>query len=72
MLMKTKKWGNSMGVILPKQMIEQLDLKLGDEINITVEKKSSVLKEMFGALKFSKPTKELLKESRENDKNMEF
>lgn len=33
-----KKWGNSVGVILPKDVVKELDLKPNDKINIDVEK----------------------------------
>jgi putative addiction module antidote len=37
---KVRKIGNSMGVILPKQLIEELHLKKGDKLNITLKGKS--------------------------------
>lgn len=38
---KIRKIGNSLGVILPKQLIEELHLKTGDKI--TIERKGSNL-----------------------------
>jgi len=35
---KIKKWGNSMGVIIPKEMIEEKNLKVGEEIGLEVFK----------------------------------
>jgi putative addiction module antidote len=37
---KVRKIGNSMGVILPKQLIEELHLKKGDKLNITLKGKN--------------------------------
>jgi antitoxin MazE len=34
-LMLVAKWGNSLAVRLPKALVERLNLKAGDEINIT-------------------------------------
>lgn len=34
---KVRKIGNSMGVILPKQLIEKLHLKKGDKLSITLK-----------------------------------
>lgn len=62
---KTKKWGNSIGIIIPSETIERLNIKPEEEIVIEIEKKSNVLRELFGALKFEKTTEQLLKESRE-------
>lgn len=62
---KTKLWGNSIGIIVPKETVRELNIKPGEELVTTFQKKENVLKELFGALKFTKPTKQLLKESRE-------
>ncbi len=64
---KIRKWGNSMGLLLSKKELAKMGFKENDEITITVEKKSNPLKEMFGAIKFSKSTRELLAESRRNE-----
>jgi len=37
MLAKLQKWGNSQGVLFPTAMLEQTELKVGDEVNISVE-----------------------------------
>jgi len=39
-----RKWGNSVGVRLPKPMLEQLGLKEGNEVDIAVEGNRLVLK----------------------------
>ncbi|QQR92699.1 MAG: hypothetical protein IPJ89_00435 [Candidatus Iainarchaeum archaeon] len=67
MIGKLRKWGNSMGLLLSKKELNKLGLKEHDEIMLTIQKKSNPLREMFGAMKFSKPTAELLKESRKNE-----
>ena len=64
MIAKTKQWGNSLAVIIPKEKVEELKLKPNQEINMKIEKSSNVLKEMFGAIRFNKPVKELLNEAR--------
>ena len=60
-----KEWGNSLGVIIPKEITKQEKIESGQEIVIDI-RKGNPLKELFGSLKFSKPTKELLIESRKN------
>jgi len=37
-----KKWGNSIGVILPLEEIKGLGLALGDKININIVKKKRI------------------------------
>ena len=39
-----RKWGNSVGVRLPKPMLEQLGLKEGNDVDIAVEGNRLVLK----------------------------
>ncbi len=36
---KPKKWGNSIGVIIPKEIIEQQKITLKDELILHIEKK---------------------------------
>ena len=35
--MQVSKWGNSLAIRLPSQLVKALDLKVGDDINITVK-----------------------------------
>ena len=60
-----KKWGNSIGIIIPKEIADELGLRDGSKITAAFRKpKKTVLEEMFGALEFSEPTEKLLAESR--------
>lgn len=65
-MVKAKSWGNSLGVIIPKDVVNDLKIKEGEELVMNIEKKQNVLKELFGTLKFSKTTKEILKEARKD------
>ena len=42
--MKPKKWGNSVGVIIPKEIIEKENITLRDELIIHIEKKKNIEK----------------------------
>ncbi len=35
----TKKWGNSIGFIVPRHVVKKLNLKVGEAVIITLEKK---------------------------------
>jgi len=61
---KTKKWGNSIGVVIPIETANKLNLKPEETIIIEITKKEKVLKELFGSLKFKKSTEQILKEVR--------
>ena len=64
---KLKAWGNSIGIVLPKDEIRRERLSLNDDVEITIRKKSNSLREAFGILKNIKPktnksTDQILKE----------
>jgi antitoxin component of MazEF toxin-antitoxin module len=61
---KVRKWGNSLGVLIPSCTAQKLSLKPNEEIVVEITKKQNVLKELFGAGKFNKTTEEILKEVR--------
>ncbi len=47
---KLKKWGSSLGLIVPKEIVLKERLKEGEEVIFEIKKKIN-LKEVFGALK---------------------
>lgn len=63
----TRRWGNSIGVILPKEIIEKEHIRENQKINILISKKTNVLNETFGMLKrkLKKSSQEMKDELRE-------
>jgi len=61
---KTKAWGNSIGVIIPNDVVDDLSLVPGEEIVIDIHRKQNVLKELFGALDWGKDKEKLQKDVR--------
>ena len=64
---KLRAWGNSVGVILPKDMLKEEGLSINDEVEVVLRRKSNPLKDVFGKLKqfktkSDKSTEEILKE----------
>lgn len=57
---RTKKWGNSIGILLPKKM----GIKADEEVRVHVEPAKHILrvKDIFGKHHFKRPIKTLLKE----------
>ncbi|MFA5856008.1 MAG: AbrB/MazE/SpoVT family DNA-binding domain-containing protein [Candidatus Pacearchaeota archaeon] len=47
----TRKWGNSIGIILPKEIVDKENIKENMELSILISKKTNVLNETFGMLK---------------------
>jgi antitoxin component of MazEF toxin-antitoxin module len=57
-----KRWGSSIGVILPKTLVEKEHIKENDKIVISV-KKRHYAREFFGLLcNWKRPTNEIKKE----------
>lgn len=61
-----KKWGNSVGIIIPKEIVEKEGIKLDKPVQIDVKPVKNVLAELFGTLKTNKSTEQLLKETRKD------
>lgn len=60
-----KKWGNSIGVIIPKHVADELGITEGSQVVADFKKpKRTVLEEAFGALHFDESTEGLLQETR--------
>ncbi|MBI2656366.1 AbrB/MazE/SpoVT family DNA-binding domain-containing protein [Candidatus Woesearchaeota archaeon] len=60
-----KRWGNSMGIVIPKEIVEKQHLREGDEVVISVFKRGN-LKDVFGTLK-TKMSGQEFKDLREGD-----
>ncbi|MBI3036643.1 AbrB/MazE/SpoVT family DNA-binding domain-containing protein [Candidatus Woesearchaeota archaeon] len=63
---KTKQWGNSIGIVIPKAVAEEKGIKPDEEVLVEIEKKGNPLKELFGTLKTKKTTEQILKEVRKD------
>jgi len=66
-VIKLRAWGNSVGVILPKEMLKEESLSINDEVDIILKKRSNPLKDAFGKLrefkaKSGKSTDKILQE----------
>ena len=49
-----RKWGNSLGIRLPKDLVSAEHIKVDEELIVIVRKSDSVLSETFGMLKRKK------------------
>lgn len=66
---KTKKWGSSLGIIIPKEVVKKERLQEEQEIRINIlSGKKTTGADIFGKLKFKKPIGVLLDET---DKDFE-
>jgi len=59
----TRKWGNSIGVTLPKEIVEKEKIKPNDKIAIDIRKQTALkVKDIFGKLRLKKPVKQIMME----------
>lgn len=54
-----KKWGNSIGVIIPKEIVETAGIKPEQSVSIEVKPMKNPLAELFGKFKTKKPTQQI-------------
>jgi len=64
---KVRKWGRSFGVVIPKDKVKEEGIKENETIKLLIIKKTNVLKETFGTMKFKRTTQEILDESDRED-----
>ena len=58
-----RKWGDSLAVILPRDVVNQEGIRVNDRIHITLQKEVDI-SDLFGAWKTKKTPQELKDESR--------
>ncbi len=46
---KTKKWGNSMGILIPQEEVKKLKLHEGQTVSVEIVNAENPLKELFGS-----------------------
>ncbi len=63
---KAKKWGNSVGIIIPADAVARLKIHQGETLQLDLRKTGSVLRDMFGSLRSKRRTKDILKEVRQS------
>ncbi len=62
---KIRKWGNSYGILLSREVLDNENLHENDEVLVNVKSKKADLSGLFGICKFKRPTKEIIKEIKE-------
>ena len=67
---KTRKWGNSIGVILPKELVRVEKIKANEEITLHIHKKVFTKgRDIWGTMKFKESTEKLM---RQVDKDLDW
>jgi len=61
---KTRKWGSSIGVVLPKEIVDEIGIKPNEMVVIEVKKRVKV-KDVFGMFQeWKRPTQEIVDEAK--------
>ncbi|MBI3334007.1 AbrB/MazE/SpoVT family DNA-binding domain-containing protein [Candidatus Pacearchaeota archaeon] len=62
----TRRWGNSIVVVIPANIVEKQKIKENERVKFKVEKSRRLkVKDVFGLLKdWKKPTEEIIQEAR--------
>ena len=62
-----RKWGNSVGIALPKEIVEKANIKPDKELRLFIPEKKRDLNKIFGTLKIKEPTQRILDKIREGE-----
>ena len=61
-----KKWGSSIGVVVPKEIMKEQELKVGDKVTfMIIPQNMERLRKLIGTVKFTKSTDEIMRETDE-------
>ena len=63
-IMKPRRWGNSLGITIPKQVVEEEGITLKDELVVAIKKKIDI-SDIRGLFKFKKSAQEIKDEMRQ-------
>ena len=60
---KLRNWGNSLGVVVPKEEAAKQKLRPDQEVNVMITPAETLkVKDIYGKLKFKKSTEQIMKE----------
>ena len=65
MLVKAKKWGNSIGLVIPAEVVKKERIRSGDTIELVVRRRVPRLEELGGTVKLRHNLEDLLREMEE-------
>ena len=60
-----RKWGSSLGLTIPKEIVEKINLKENKKVRFMIVEEGTAVKRTFGMLKgWKTPTEKIMKEMR--------
>ena len=66
-VVKPRQWGNSLGITIPKKIVEEEGITLKDELIVDIRKKRDLrnIRALFGKFKFKRSTQDIKDEMKE-------
>jgi antitoxin component of MazEF toxin-antitoxin module len=64
-LTKAKKWGNSVGLVIPAEIVRAEKIRPGDSVEVAVRRRVPRLEELGGTVKLRRGLENLLREMEE-------
>lgn len=61
-----KQWGNSLGLIIPCEIVRHENIKSDDEVIVDITKRQDIMK-LFGSLKLKKSSQQMKDEFRDSE-----
>ena len=61
MLAKAKKWGNSIGLVIPAEIVRREKIRPGDTVDIILRRRVPSLEELGGSVKLRHSLRDLLR-----------
>ena len=59
----TKKWGNSLGITIPAEIIKEEKIKPNEKVNVLIFKDTKkIFRSVFGTMKLKMPTQKAMEE----------
>ncbi len=65
MLTRAKKWGNSIGLVIPSDLVKKERIRPGDTVEVVVRRRLPRLEDLGGTVKLHHKLEDLLREMEE-------
>ena len=65
MLAKARRWGNSIGLVIPAEVVKKERIRPGDAVELVVRKRIPALEELAGTVRLRHNLQDLLREMEE-------
>ena len=57
-----RKWGNSLGVTIPSDVVKEIRIQEGDEVDFLIVRKKNPLRKWAGTIRIKTPTDQMMRD----------